>query len=311
MRYIACAALLALLTVVGCDQSTGSSGVAAGSGTPAALTITTTSIPGFIVPGAPGVPMPSYSATISATGGSGTYSWSVVAGTLPAGLNISPTGTPDTTITGTMTSPATTAFTVQVADSSSATATMAYTLVVNYAPTPPPGTPPTFYNQNASGRTLFICDVSGATNGQPLANLQSELSAAIGGMSTSDEFDIMVFNSAISGYVSMMWGSTLPATTSNVSSANAWINGANFVAAGSPDTACHAALQASFAVYTGIDNAFLFTWTGPADASNILSDYPSWAASDPNRYLTVIAKNSAGNTFGQQLAATAGGTFVP
>ncbi|MCA8915170.1 MAG: hypothetical protein KDB90_07145 [Planctomycetes bacterium] len=313
MRYLACAALLALFTVFGCDQSTGSSGSSTSSGTPTALTITTTAIPGFTVPGAAGSSMPSYSATISATGGTGSYSWSIVTGTLPAGLTLAPSGTPDTTIAGTMTSPTTTTFTVQVRDSSSATATMAYTLVVTYAPAPPPVAPPTpfFFGQSITGRTLFICDVSGATAGPPMTNLQNELSAALTGMSANDEFDIIVFNSAISGYISRMWGAVLPATSGNVASANAWISGLSSTAAGSPDNACYAALQDSFTTYTSIDKAFLFTWTTPVDAAGILADYPNWSASDPGRYLTVIAKNTTGSTFGQQLAALAGGSFVP
>ena len=134
MRYLACAALLALLTVFGCDQESGTSGSGGSSSTPPALTITTTSIPGFTVPGVAGAPMPSYSATISATGGSGNYTWQIISGTLPAGLSMGANGTPDTTITGTMTSPATSTFTVQVTDSNSNTANATYTLVVNYAP---------------------------------------------------------------------------------------------------------------------------------------------------------------------------------
>lgn len=316
MRYFAHATLLALLTVVvctnaGCDQSSGSSGSPGGSGTPAALTITTTSIPSFTVPGAPGTSMPAYNATISATGGTGSYSWSIVSGSLPAGLTLASSGTPDTTISGTMTSPSTTSFTVQVTDASANTATMAYTLFVYYAPTPPPSAPPIYFSQTVGGRALFICDVSSATAGQPLVNLQSELSAALAAMTASDEFDIVVFNSAISGYVSRMWGSLLPATSGNVAAANAWITGPNFTPAGSPDNACYAALQDSFTTYSSIDSAFLFTWSTPGDASNILADYPNWAASDPNRNLTVVAKNSANSAFGQQLAALAGGTFVP
>ncbi|MBZ0136341.1 MAG: putative Ig domain-containing protein [Planctomycetes bacterium] len=307
MRYLACAALLALLTVAGCDNDSGSSG---GSSNPAPLTITTTTIPGFVVPGMPG-PLPPYNATISATGGSGNYSWSVVSGTLPAGLTLAPTGTPDTTITGTLATIPYTSFTVQVTDSNFATATMTYTLVVTFAPTPPPEPPPVYFGQGAGGRTLFICDVSSATAGQPLANLQTELSASLASMSSSDEFDVMVFNSAISGYVTSMWGTPLPATSGNVAAATAWINGPNFTPAGSADNACYAALQASFATYAGIDNALLFTWTTPADASSILADYPIWAASDPGRGLTVICKNPSNASFGQQLAALAGGSFVP
>lgn len=129
-------------------------------------------------------------------------------------------------------------------------------------------------------------------------------------MTSVDEFDIAVFNSSTSGYVKWMWGAALPATSGNIASAVAWVNGPNFAPAGSPDNACYAALQAAYGT-TGVDQAFLFTWTTPGDANNILADFPTWAANDPNRQLIVIAKNSANGAFAQQLAALAGGTYVP
>jgi large repetitive protein len=78
---------------------------------PAALLLTTTSLPGATA-GA------SYSATLSASGGTGGYTWSVTAGSLPAGLSLSPSGA----ITGTPSSAGTASFTVQVQDSSGAKA---------------------------------------------------------------------------------------------------------------------------------------------------------------------------------------------
>lgn len=309
MRYLVCTALLALLAVTGCDRGTGASSASSGSAASAPLTITTTVIPDFTVPGVPGSTMPSYTATISATDGTGSYSWSIVAGALPAGLSIAPTGTPDTTITGTMTSPTTTSFTVQVTDSSFATATRAYTLVVTYAPTPPPA--PVYFGQPLAGRMLFICDMSAATAGQPLANLQTELTAALNSLTGSEQFDILVYNEAISGFVSALWGTPQQATTSNVTAAVNWVNGPSFTAAGGVDYACYKALQTSFTSYTSIDTAFLYTWSTPGDGSAILMDYPGWAASDPNRQLTVICKGGSAHTFAQQLAALAGGTYVP
>lgn len=309
MRYLACAALLALLTVFGCDNNSGSTGSSGSSGGSTPLAITTTTIPGFTVPGVPG-PMPSYNATISATGGSGNYTWSVASGSLPAGLTLTPTGTPDATISGTMSAPATTTFTVQVTDSSSATATQTFTLTVYYAPTPPPS-PPIYYGQPVSGRVLYICDMSAATAGQHVADLQTELTAALNSMTPSEEFDILVYNDAISGFVSMMWGTPLPATTRNVNAAIGWINGPDFTPAGGVDSSCYAALQTSF-TYSNIDNAYLYIWGTPGNGSAILADYPAWAASDPNRHLTVICKNGgSASTFAQQLAALAGGTYVP
>ena len=77
------------------------------------LVITTTQLPN----GTQGV---AYSSTLTASGGTPPYSWSIVAGALPAGLSlVSSTGV----IQGTPTSPGLSNFTVQVRDASSNTAT--------------------------------------------------------------------------------------------------------------------------------------------------------------------------------------------
>ena len=59
-------------------------------------------------------PNANYSATLQATGGVGTLTWSVVSGTLPTGLSLNSSGA----ITGDPTVSGTSVFTVQVADSS-------------------------------------------------------------------------------------------------------------------------------------------------------------------------------------------------
>ena len=71
------------------------------------LVITTTSLPSGRVGAA-------YSQTLSATGGQTPYTWSVVSGSLPAGLSL---GSSTGTISGTPTSAATSNFTVRVTDS--------------------------------------------------------------------------------------------------------------------------------------------------------------------------------------------------
>jgi hypothetical protein len=59
-----------------------------------------------------------YTATVMAYGGSAAgYTWSITAGTLPGGLALGASGTPDTTITGTPTVSGLETFTVQVMDS--------------------------------------------------------------------------------------------------------------------------------------------------------------------------------------------------
>jgi hypothetical protein len=93
-----------------------------------------------------------YSPTISATGGTGTYAFSVTAGALPAGLSLNPsTGA----ITGTPTTAATSNFTVTATDGNGATGSRAFSFVVNGAmavnpATLPNGTEGTAYSQTVS-----------------------------------------------------------------------------------------------------------------------------------------------------------------
>jgi hypothetical protein len=89
---------------------------------PAVLSVTTASLPA----GVAGTP---YSFTLSAAGGAGSNTWSLTAGTLPAGLTLAANGT----VGGTPTATGTSNITVQVRDSANATATKALTLVI----TPP------------------------------------------------------------------------------------------------------------------------------------------------------------------------------
>ena len=91
---------------------------------PPALTVTTTSLPS-------GTQNAAYSATLTATGGTTPYSWSITVGTLPAGLTLaSATGV----ISGTPTGTGTSNFTVQVTDTNSATATKALSITVGATP---------------------------------------------------------------------------------------------------------------------------------------------------------------------------------
>jgi hypothetical protein len=69
-----------------------------------------------------------YSATLLASGGTPPYTWSIVAGSLPAGLTL---GASSGVISGTPTTSGTYNFTVQVTDSSSQTATQALSITVS------------------------------------------------------------------------------------------------------------------------------------------------------------------------------------
>ncbi len=116
-----------------------------------ALTITTTSP---LPAGTVGV---NYSQTLAATGGSGTYTWSVSTGNLPAGLSLA-TGTG--VISGSPTTAATANFTVQVTDSNQVTATQPFALTIN----PPPQITSVSPNWGRAGQTLQVTITGAYTN---------------------------------------------------------------------------------------------------------------------------------------------------
>ena len=88
---------------------------------PPQVQVTTSSLAG----GTTGLP---YSATLSATGGTGTYSWSISSGTLPAGLSLS-----GNTISGTPTEAGTSTFTVKAADSTGSSGSKQLSITVGTA----------------------------------------------------------------------------------------------------------------------------------------------------------------------------------
>ena len=93
----------------------------------AAPTISTVSLPAGAVNTA-------YSQTLAATGGTTPYSWSVSAGTPPAGLSLSAAGV----LSGTPTAEGTSIFTVRVAGNDNASSTKDFSVTINAAATPPP-----------------------------------------------------------------------------------------------------------------------------------------------------------------------------
>jgi hypothetical protein len=72
-----------------------------------------------ITPGSLATPVlnVAYSATFSAAGGTGPYTWSLASGTLPTGLSLSAAGV----LSGTPTVPGTYSFQIEVTDSSAPT----------------------------------------------------------------------------------------------------------------------------------------------------------------------------------------------
>jgi hypothetical protein len=89
-----------------------------------------------------------YSQTLSATGGTSPYTWSIGSGTLPAGLTLSSTGTISGTPTATCTA---TPITFKVTDSNSTTATKSLAVTINAAPT---GTAVTIATSSLSNGTV-------------------------------------------------------------------------------------------------------------------------------------------------------------
>ena len=114
--------ILSACAAIGCG---GHAAQVAPPGNP--LSITSTSLPSGVVGTA-------YSATLAATGGTTPYTWSLTAGTLPAGLSLNATtgaisGTPTATASAT-------ALTLKLTDSSSPAQSMSVNLTLTIAPVP-------------------------------------------------------------------------------------------------------------------------------------------------------------------------------
>lgn len=102
----------------------------------------------------------SYSTTISATGGTPRYTWSLQSGSLPPGLSLSSGGT----ISGTETKAGTFNFTVQVQDSTTptpATATQSFTTTFSVPPPPCPSGQVQMYCSNGR-RPIKMCLPTGS-----------------------------------------------------------------------------------------------------------------------------------------------------
>jgi len=148
----------------------------------AALSVTTSSL-------SPGQVGSTYSATLQASGGTGSYSWSLASGSLPTGLNLTTGGT----ISGTPTTPNTFTFTVRVSDGST-TASKQLSILINPAA-------PSVTTNSASGISSSAATLNGS-----ITNLNGNSSATLS------------FEYGLSG----SYGSTVTATPSSLTTTGAF-----------------------------------------------------------------------------------------
>jgi len=168
----------------------------------AVLTIATTSLPA-------GTLQTAYNTFVDAEGATGTFTWSVTAGSLPPGLTFQTTSTSTSAeITGTPTVLGTYNFTVQVTDSSGNTVTQALSIRINPAPplavatgSLPNGTVGTTYNeitlQASSGTPPYTWSLINGTAPPPGLTIAS--TGAISGTpiaSGTFSFEVQVVDSS-------------------------------------------------------------------------------------------------------------------
>src|SRR5207244_1859753 len=109
-----------------------------------------------------------YSQALAASGGSGSYTFAVTAGSLPAGLTLSPAGV----LSGTPMAPGTFTFAVTATDSAANVGVASYSLTVAATPVVPPAPPPP--------PTVVVVSPAGVAAGV-VGGLYSQALAASGG----------------------------------------------------------------------------------------------------------------------------------
>jgi hypothetical protein len=268
------------------------------------VTITVTAVPAITTTTLPaGVEGTAYSQAIAKTGGAGTVTFSISAGTLPAGLTLSGTGT----ISGKPTGPNGTAnFTVKVTDSSSMTpmtAIQALSILVNLPPAPaittttlPAGVEGTAYSQMVAATGFGALTFTTSAGALP-AGLALSSAGLISGTPTvpnvTSNFTVMVTDSSNPPQTATQPLSILinlpppPAITSLSQNAgpvgaSITITGTNF---GTPQ-------GSSTVTFNGIAAAAASAWS----TTSITVSVPAGATTG-NVVVTVLAQPSNGSPF--------------
>lgn len=182
---------------------------------------------------------------------------------------------------------------------------------------PPPEDPPTYYGEPVSGKFVFLIDASGSMAGSRIATVRAETTSVISKLTEDDEFDCVAYGgqfSAANAYSKFMWGMLLSGAENNKNAAVSWVNGsATNPGSGTPTYAC---LKASCALYpSDLTKMFLLTDGSPnvsGSAIQILIDFPSWWTKfDDAEFIAIcVGGDGPAQTFMQQLATLAGGTYI-
>ena len=298
------------------------------AGTCVALTITPASLP-TPTAGSP------YSQTITASGGLGPYTYSISAGTLPAGLTLSAaTGQ----ISGTPTSGGAYSFTVSAIDAADSTGTMAYSGTVNPAvavnpASLPGGTVGTVYSQtvSASGGNgtltlslsagalpagLSFNAASGVISGTPSAAGTSSftITATDGNGATGSRVYSVTISSPVTVGPSSVPGGTVGSAYSQTITASGG-NGSYTYAVSSGSLPAGLALNATTGAITGTPTtAATSSFTITATDGNGATGSRSYTATI-NPAIVVnpagLPSGTVGSAYSQTISATGGnGTFT-
>jgi len=215
----------------------------------------------------------SYSATLSATGGSSPYTWSIISGSLNAGISLSTNGV----ISGTPTTAGTNSFTVQVKDSGTSQQAATANLSLTVANLPP----------------------SVATTGLPIATLKASYSTALAGKGGTTPYNWTITSGALPGGLSL---STAGAISGTPTVAGTFPVTVKLTDAAGLTSSANLNLTVSDTTTTGFKKYYASTsfWNTPI---------PATAATDPNS--ASMMQQSVLNWKSQHITFSNGGYGMP